>query len=95
MTLWELIKRIPTPEYGNYGGYYNRKDHDKDGKYPEPVDPMDSLFFEHDMGMLKNDGLVRALEGIKDSELKYKIYGFLYRRSAWLVFKIAVAFGAN
>lgn len=95
MRAWDWIKKIPTPEYGNYGGYYNRKEKDDKGEYPKPIDEMDTAYFEHDFHILDNEGLYKRLETIKDNQLKHKIYGPLYRRGAWLVFKIAVAFGVR
>ncbi|GEM_PF-4716886 len=92
--IWNIIKRIPTPEYGHYGGYYNRARSESKPDHPDPIDVMDSAFHSHDHGK-NNSWLVGRLRGIKDNELKHKVYGPLYRRGAILVFKIALLFGVE
>lgn len=89
-----VVKRVPTPTYGYYGGYYARHKNDLAGNHPEPIDEMDYAFFEHDMGM-SNSLLVLKLEWTNDSKLKYRIYGAAYRRAAIAVFKLEVKLGVE
>ncbi len=92
--LFELIKRIPTPTYGHYGGYYAQYRHCGDCPHPDPIDAMDKVFHEHDHGD-QNSVMVGKLKQVSDPELKYKIYGSIYRRAAIALFSLIIWFGVE
>ena len=45
-----LLRKIPHPTYGNYGGAYKRC---RKGRCPLPIDWMDKAFREHDLALKK------------------------------------------
>ncbi len=84
-----IIKRLPHPTYGSYGGFYKRCSNRKKGICPRPIDWMDKVFQEHDSG-LSNTKLVNRLKQGNSSALRF--YGKLYRLGTILVFSIAIKF---
>jgi len=89
------VKKIPTPVYGNYGGYYKRCKNKKKRVCPVPIDRLDELYHKHDTGKLDNWQLSKALVKIKPKNLKYKIYGMAHAYGAALIFSIATLFGVK
>jgi len=85
-----IIKRLPHPGYGHYGGYYVRCGNKKHNRCPTPVDSMDKEFQKHDQGMSNKD-LVKGLKKLDAKE--FSLYGKLYRLGAIGVFSVAVFFG--
>lgn len=82
----EWIKRFPHPEYGHFGGFYNRRatwnsnltaEDDKQRLYP--IDELDQVFHDHDEGKLSSWGLVKGC--IKAKNFKRPVWGRVYK---WL-----------
>jgi len=84
------LKYIPTPSYGNYGGYYRRCRNRKRNVCPTPINWMDAEFQRHDSGM-SNKNLVKNLKRGDPKKLGW--YGKVYRWGAIAVFSVAGKFG--
>jgi len=93
--LFGWVKKIPTPTYGFYGGYYKRCRNRKQGACPIPQDQLDGFYRQHDLGQLDNWQLVKKLVTVRPSELKHPIYGTAHAYGAALVFSVATLFGVR
>ncbi len=83
-----LVCMIPTPTYGNHGGFFNESN-------KEPIDDMDSAFLRHDKALEKayndwQEGIKKANETL-NKELKKtnpeKLYANIYRWMSLRIFK--------
>ena len=86
------VKRIPTPTYGHYGGYYKRCKNKRLGICPIPVDWMDNAFRQHDLGE-SNSQLIKRLKAGDPNSLRHKVYGKAFRQVVILLFSIEVKLG--
>ena len=86
-------RKLPHPTYGNYGGRKNK------GKINNlPIDWMDEAFKFHDsdLNLAKNKDqikkadkvLLKKLKKGSNKELKYPIYGRIYRLGSILIFSL-------
>ncbi len=91
----DLVKRIPTPTYGNYGGFYKRCKLRERGECPLPTDDLDSLYQKHDTKQLDNWELSKKLIMIKPWKLKHPIYGTLHAYGAAALFSVISLFGVR
>jgi len=84
-----LVKYIPLPTYGNYGGYYKRcKSHKT---CPLPEDEMDELFLAHDNHDITDLELGHILQ--EDLSPYYRpTYGNIFRIVTGWIFR---TFGRN
>ena len=91
----EWIRKIPTPEYGHWGGAKNTCTND-DTK--PPIDEMDRAFMRHDICLVNanlnstrksvcDKRLGEALRTIKGRDLKRPVYGRVYLFACRLIFR--------
>lgn len=84
-----VIKQIPHPSYGYYGGYYARCKNKKAGVCPRPIDWLDGIFKDHDNGESNRTLVLRMLKNwVRLGQLKRKIYGPAYWAGTLVVFSI-------
>lgn len=87
-----LIKRIPHPGYGNYGGYYKRCRNRKQGICPIPIDWLDRAFQQHDEDELTDKELLTVMKSGSPKKLAKRVYGSAYRLGAIAVFSAFTLF---